>query len=272
MTKTGVFAAVLACTALVAVAETNAPYVSVVTGKPVTADSPYTEEQIRARDERVMKKTGGFLQIEAQGPVAMVADTRAKNAGTIDEVARLYTLGTKLAMGTGREPLGGRGPLAYGRALVADGGALMAVFVIDDDEGGWPALSVFPEERFGFVNAARLKGGEDPTALEMRVAKELWRAIGFIGGVGFSAQDNDVMRPYYTLGELDANTHPYIQPMNMAKMGLFWQRFGVRRARRVPYRAAVKEGWAQPPTNDYQRAVWNEEKANANDANTPAAK
>ena len=31
--------------------------------------------------------------------------------------------------------------------------------------------------------------------------------------------------------------------------------------RRIPYRVAVQEGWAQPPTNDYQKAVWEQVKA-----------
>ena len=53
-----------------------------------------------------------------------------------------------------------------------------------------------------------------------------------------------------------------------------WKRFGVKKARRIPYAVAVKEGWAQPPTNDFQRAVWDRVKA-AQDAaktNAPAAK
>ena len=129
------------------------------------------------------------------------------------------------------------------------------VIVVVDDEAKLPALSVFPEERIGIVNADRLKGGKDPTAFEMRVSKQMWRAMGFIGGVGFSTQENDMMQPYYTLDELDANMHPYIQPMNMAKMYKMWKRFGVKKERRVPYVVALKEGWAPAPTNEYQKAI-----------------
>ena len=46
--------------------------------------------------------------------------------------------------------------------------------------------------------------------------------------------------------------------MNMAKMNRLWKHFGVKKERRIPYRVAVQEGWAAPPTNDYQKAVWNE--------------
>ena len=77
-------------------------YISPVTGKPIPKDSPYTVEQIKARDERVLKKTGGFLLQRATGPETMVIDARNKATLTIDEVARVYKLGCKLNMKTGK--------------------------------------------------------------------------------------------------------------------------------------------------------------------------
>ena len=32
--------------------------------------------------------------------------------------------------------------------------------------------------------------------------------------------------------------------------------FGVAPAKLVPYQIACREGWAPPPTNDVQKAVW----------------
>ena len=55
-----------------------------------------------------------------------------------------------------------------------------------------------------------------------------------------------------------ANRYPFIQPMNMARMQKMWKRFGVKKEHRIPYRVAVQEGWAAQPTNEYQRAVWDE--------------
>ena len=248
---------------------TNENYVDMITGKPWTPGSKFTIEQLKARDERVLKKTGGFLQQPAEGPLALLLDAREKPTATIDEVARLYRLATKLDIDVAREPQGEARPLAFARERMARTAPLLLVAIVDDDD--LPALSVFPEERIGIVNARRLKGGDDPSAPEMRVSKEVWRAIGFIGGLGFSPAENDMMQPYYTLEEIDASRYPFIQPMNMARMQKFWTRFGVKRARRIPYRVAVKEGWAPAPTNDYQRAVWDEVKEQAA-TNAPAAK
>ena len=240
-------------------AEGEAEYISPVTGKPLPKDGKYTVEQYKARDERVLKKTGGFLQQAAEGPLMMLLDTRKKERLTIDEVGRVYKLATHLDVKIAKEERGDKAPLAFAQEKMANDKPLMIIAVVEKCPE-LPALSVFPEERIGIVNADKLQGGADPSVPEMRVSKEIWRAIGFVGGIGFSPAENDIMQPYYTLKELDDNRYPFIQPMNMAKMQRMHKRFGVKKARRIPYRVAVLEGWAPAPTNDYQKAIWEEVK------------
>ncbi len=246
----------MATLAMAAIAE-DEEYISVVTGKPVPKDGKYTIEQIKARDERVLKKTGGFIHQDAEGPQTLIMDTRQRPTLTIDEVARVYKLATHLDAQIAKEPRGDVAPLAFAKQKMATAKPLMLVAIVDGI-ADLPALSVYPEERIGLVNADKLKGGDDPSQPEMRVSKEVWRAIGFVGGLGFSPAENDIMQPIYTIQELDANRYPFIQPMNMARMQTMWKRFGVKKERRIPYRVAVQEGWAAQPTNDYQKAVWKE--------------
>ena len=260
------FAVAVAIAAMAVYAEEE--YISPVTGKPMPKDAKYTLEQFKARDERVLKKTGGFLLQKAEGPLAMLIDARAKATATVDEVARLYKLGTHLDINVGKTPRGTADALEFAQTKMASDKPLMLVVVVEKCPK-LPTLSVYPEERIGLVNADRLLGGNDPTVPEMRIAKEIWRAMGFIGGVGFSQADNDMMQPYYTLAEIDANTHPYIQPMNMAKMYKFWKRFGVKKEARIPYKVAAQQGWAPPPTNEYQKAAWDEVKNKKTDAADP---
>lgn len=51
-------------------------------------------------------------------------------------------------------------------------------------------------------------------------------------------------------------------------------RHGMKPIRRTTYRNAVREGWAPPPTNNFQRAIWDATKAAATNAPTatPPAK
>ena len=232
-------------------------YVSPVTGQPFDPNGKFTLEQIKARDERVLKKTGGFIHQNAEGPQTLLVDARQKPTLTLDEVARVYKLATHLEAQVAKETRGDASPLAFAKGLVESRKPLMLVAVIEGSED-LPALSVYPEERVGLVNADKLKGGDDPSLPEMRVSKEVWRAIGFVGGLGFSPEENDIMQPFYTIKEIDDSRYPFIQPMNMARMQKMWKRFGVKKERRIPYRVAVQEGWAAQPTNDYQKAVWDE--------------
>ena len=232
-------------------------YVSPVTGQTFDPNGKYTLEQIKARDERVLKKTGGFIHQDAEGPQTLLVDARQKPTLTLDEVARVYKLATHLEAQVAKETRNGANPLTFAKKMLEERKPLMLVAIIEGSED-LPALSVYPEERVGLVNADKLKGGDDPSQPEMRVSKEVWRAIGFVGGLGFSPAENDIMQPIYTIKELDANRYPFIQPMNMARMQGIWKRFGVKKERRIPYRVAVQEGWAAQPTNDVQRAVWNE--------------
>jgi len=254
----------IALTLLASAAFAEEEYICQLTGLPVPKNSKYSLEEIKARDAEIIKKTGGFLQIKAEGPLALLVDARAKATLTIDEVARLYKLGMHLDINKAKEPRGNVAPLAFARAKMAAEKPLLVVVVVEGCPD-LPTLSIYPEERIGIVNADALQAkSEDPAAPETRVAKEIWRAIGFVAGVGFSMQQNDIMQPYYTLAELDANVQAYIQPMNMAKMYPLLKRFGVKKGHRVPYSKAVKDGWAPAPTNEIQRIVWEKIRAQAN--------
>ena len=238
----------------------NDEYVSPVTGQTFDPNGKYTLEQIKARDERVLKKTGGFIHKDAEGPQTLLVDARQKPTLTLDEVARVYKLATHLEAQVAKETRGDASPLAFAKKMLAERKPLMLIAIIEGSED-LPALSVYPEERVGLVNADKLKGGDDPSLPEMRVSKEVWRAIGFVGGLGFSPEENDIMQPFYTIKEIDDSRYPFIQPMNMARMQKMWKRFGVKKERRIPYRVAVQEGWAAQPTNDYQKAIWDEVRA-----------
>ena len=113
-----------------------------------------------------------------------------------------------------------------------------------------------PEERIAIINAKRYLGGKDPLAPETRLIKEVWRALGFVGGVGYAPYQNDVLQPVYNLRELDALVYQVMQPMNFQKMYGQMAKFDVKRARHIPYKLAVMEGWAPAPTNEYQKAIW----------------
>ncbi|MBQ9431144.1 MAG: hypothetical protein IJU44_06285 [Kiritimatiellae bacterium] len=236
--------------------------------KPVTLPIPtkkeWTPEQIRERDERVMKKTGGLLDVAPSGPEVLLVDTRTMPGTAAGQVAEVFGRAAKMrvrATNVARSP---DTALALAQKLLNDNRALMVLLVAEEKTA--PALAVYPEERVAVVNADRLGEGVEAPAKEIRIIKELWRGLGMIGGAGYSAQDNCVMQPVFSLKELDETKFQVMQPINYPKMYKMFNKFGVKRSRRIPYRLAVREGWANAPTNDYQKAIWEEEKAKMKDA------
>ncbi|MGN0847812.1 MAG: hypothetical protein ACI4RA_10575 [Kiritimatiellia bacterium] len=212
------------------------------------------------RRPQVLRKTGGFIDVEAVGVSVVAIDGRAGSTGAVGQFAEVFGRLSKTNVRTRRRPLATVAEAAEAaRGALADERAVYALVVVDDPAGR--GLSVYPEERVAVVNGAKYGEGDDPVRREVRIVKELWRGLGFVAGVGYAPFGNDVLQPVFSVGELDGLEYQVMQPMNFQKMYATLGRFGVRRARRIPYRTAVHEGWAPAPTNDYQKAVWDEVRA-----------
>lgn len=250
-----IFGAIVALVASVGRAD---EYISPVTGKPVPKDGKLTLEQVRERDERVLKKTGGFVEVPAKGVAVAVWDAREKPGGAAIQFADVFGSLSRINVKVERRPMAD-GAKAVDAAIAFRSAERAAYAVAIVDDGALRGLTVMPEDGVALVNAARYReGAEDPVKAEVRIHKEVWRALGFVAGIGYAPYPNDVMQSISTVRELDALEYQVMQPMNFQRMYGALAKAGITRARRVPYRVAVREGWAAQPTNDYQRAVWNE--------------
>ena len=223
------------------------------------ADKKQTRAELENRPA-VLKKTGGFLDVAAVGVSVVVVDTREKPGAAADQFKEVFERLSKtnvkvekVARNANEKP--------HSKALAALKANNAAYAILIAESSDCPGLCVMPEERIAIINAKRYLGGKDPLAPETRLIKEVWRALGFVGGVGYAPYQNDVLQPVYNLRELDALVYQVMQPMNFQKMYAQMAKFGVKRARHIPYRLAVMEGWAPQPTNDYQKAIWDEVRA-----------
>ena len=203
----------------------------------------------------MLKKTGGFVDSPAAGTAIVVVDARAKSGGAPDQFATVYRDLSKMLVTVEKTPLKeGTCPVTLAAERLAAHKAAFAMVVIDEEK--YSGLMVIPEDRLVVVNAAKYKEGTDPVRREERVIKELWRGLGFVSGIGYAPFKNDVFQPVYTIPELDALEYQVMQPMNFQKMYGMMAKYGIKRARHIPYRLACMEGWAAQPTNEYQKAIW----------------
>ena len=121
-------------------------------------------------------------------------------------------------------------------------------FRIFSDEGNWAIL-----------NVAFLKEDKPDTGkFEVRFEKMVWRALARALQVGSVTHMPSVLQPFGTLAELDGNAMMRPSPEGCNAFIDNSKRYGITTITISSYRDACHKGWAQPPTNDVQKAIWNE--------------
>ena len=136
-------------------------------------------------------------------------------------------------------------------ALLGD----VTLFVVDSPT--MPRVLVAPENRWAMVNIASLKT-DKAVFFEARTKKEISRAFAMLCGGMTSNYGISLVGAVTKSEDLDIFPDGKLPMDVIIRMEPYMAGFGVSPAKLVPYRIAVQEGWASPPTNEVQQAVWNE--------------
>jgi predicted Zn-dependent protease len=204
----------------------------------------------------MLAKIGGMISAPAKGPALLYLNTQTRvPAEAVSEPAVHIGKVTRLPYAVRAQPAAE--PVAEAVKAAAD--ANVAAVVVIADTTSYPALLLAPESRWALVNVAALGGaGVSPEALADRTQKEIARAVGMLMGAAYSTQEACVLRPVRTPADLDALKAKTLSVEPLNKIMMCAQHLGMQPTRRTTYRKAVEEGWAPAPTNDVQRAIWQE--------------
>ena len=256
--KTGILAVFAGVVALVAIQVAEAAPPPPDAGAKQEATAPRRKKRARLSPEQQMARFGGFVEAAYSGKRVYFVDAQKRVSAAVAEwIARQVGIALSLPTRVVRpESAGGSNvPTAIRLAGEAGGDVGAAVAVVDVPD--MPTLLVAPEDGWVQVNVAALaKDAPAAEVLEARLKKELWRAFILVLGGGNSQFEGDVMRPIGSLGDLDA--HPTLvsspEPFNAVLSGA--KARGIVQIRRTTYLNACREGWAPPPTNEFQKAIW----------------
>jgi len=234
-------------TMIVAIAATCAVFAA---GSTKTQDfKNLSEEDKQALFE---KRTGGLVRHEAEGPKIVVVDGRKMPGKVLKyfEQENIEAHGTRpgLPVKTYAEPIESDAITAALATLDKEKGA-MAIIIYNGGAKA-PGVTACPEDRVGAINADRYYNKE------FLLLKEVWRIIGFIGGVGYSQYSSDPMQLVFSTEDLQEVEGTALLPMSLNALKKFNTKFGIKPAYSMPYIAACRQGWAPQPTNDIQRAIW----------------
>ena len=144
------------------------------------------------------------------------------------------------------------------RTLKDGSGATFAVVFVSDDSQ--PPSVIVPEERYAVVNFARYSDGlklpEDDTKYRRRCARAALKALVLLCGGGSSRYPGHVAAAHAPQ-ELDF-AHDKLPIDIQESIKKYLGAAGVTPLKRTIYQRACQEGWAPPPTNEYQKAIWDE--------------
>lgn len=200
------------------------------------------------RPARLVRPSGGLVEKTHGGPILRVVDAQdalphGQVAAAAVSVRRLSRL--PLVVEEARAP-GGEEAWRTAQGLARAKGTVAAVLVVDDAE--LPFLVASPDGRWAILNVAALAG--DAAKAPARLERLVWGAASLALGAGVPA-------PFASLAELDAAPAVPGPAAHNALVDAARAR-GVGLIALATYRRACEEGWAPAPTNDVQRAIWNQ--------------
>lgn len=135
------------------------------------------------------------------------------------------------------------------------------VITLSEDPNA-PALLVAPEVPWAGVNVTALAADNPkPEVLVSRVQKEIWRAFLHACGAANSVMQPCILRTVRRPRDLDAYANLVPCPEALPSVANTARDLGIGETSSCTYKQACVEGWAPAPTNDVQRAIAEQVKA-----------
>ena len=220
------------------------------------AASPEAIQRKRAR--RAERLKAGVLEKAAPGKVFRVLDvSEALPNATVDSLTKsmrqMCLVPLEIAHGKKLEGC----PIEAAGKLVAQENVGAGVLVVSDPK--LPITLAAPDRRWAVLNVASLQADKPSHEVFMRrFAKVYWGAIARAMGAGNSTFAGCVLTPFSNVRELDAvlATAPCPEAYNKILEGA--KASGIGMITLATYRTACQQGWAPAPTNDVQKAIWDE--------------
>lgn len=198
-------------------------------------------EKKAAAKQRMMEKTGGLLEKEGTGRIVVINAQDKISQDKIVERVEYFNkaIRVKIDVEKGTWKFGDKVPR----------GANAAIFIVNDSS--LPLSLIALEEQWGLLNVAKLDK-------DSRFNKALVRIFISTLGAGVSQFKGSPMQTVTKVEDLDKLHGDGIAFDSMQSIMRNLQNLGVTQARKTTYRRACMEGWAPSPTNQYQKAVWEE--------------
>lgn len=227
-------------------------FVAVATIGVVAADKPQqkkvrTPEEIAAAKERMLQKTGGIVEKQGTGKVAVIdCQSRYKEqiAAKSKELQKFIRVDMVNLTG---EPVNAANVLSSCAKLPV--GVNAALYIVDDPALPMSLMSV--EQQWAMINTAHLQN-------ETRFGKQFARGMIMAFSGCTSQYKGSPMQAVRKPEDLDKIMSQAFALDNIICMRRNLEELGVKPSMKATYKKACQDGWADAPTNSYQKAIWEE--------------
>ena len=223
------------------------------------ADNVDPERRAKMMERRAARlaAAGGLVTKPASGNYARVVSMqKTVPLSYVKEVVRQFNTGLNINIEVSEMPPEAT-PFESVKKVMGLPRTGIALVIVEDS--GLPTILSAMEDGWAILEIGKLDDDMPPREVyDMRVRKEINRAFAQAFGAGLSMNKPCVMEPAYTLPQLDAIKFPVISPEAMNKMMDACYKRSIEPLRMATYKTACQQGWAPPPTNDVQKAIWKE--------------
>lgn len=212
------------------------------------------------RRQRQMERTGGIIE-DFSTRKGRFLYLNAQQRVPVSELAELTvgTMGQFFRSDFALVPWNHKFNVNETSGFLSAVGAQAGVFIVDD--ATLPSLLIAPENNWGLINVAALAVDKPGSALlAQRVRREMWRVLGYMYGAESPAA-LCVLQNVSTLRDLDGIRANALSQLPLASIKKRLPEIGIKPVRISTYKEACRQGWAPPPTNEYQRAIWVKERS-----------
>lgn len=219
--------------------------------------APTVESLMNPKGVEVMTKlrksresiTGGYLHDinSFKGRIVIVNSQDKLPISEIDAVVNGLVKATKLPISS--RTMSATSPETAKSATRAT----LAIVVVNDNIQ--PTMLIAPEERWAQVNVSKLTSKREEDFAQ-RCRKEIIRAFSLLCGGGCSQYRGNLLDAT-TFSQIDL-AEEMIPADVAARYPNYLASIGVTPHKMTTYKNACQEGWAPTPTNDVQKAIWNE--------------
>lgn len=227
----------------------------VMAAQSAASKKELSPEEKEARKLRMMQKTGGILKVPGAGKVVILNGQKKVPASRIasDAAVIARAIRAEVQVKDCEETF----TVANAPALLKKSGGNAMVFITDDP--ALPMSLVAIEANWGVMNIAPLSAGNPtPEKLAARSSRELLRTTTVTLGGALSSNQASAMQTVQNVEDLDKIVSDGIAFDALRNMLTHLPKIGVTPPRMSTYRKACQEGWAQPPTNEFQKVIWEE--------------